>query len=59
MENTLSTYCKKQGIKAAQLAKLSDVPLQTLYNWYPDKLRRIDLMILGIKVEQISQLKVR
>lgn len=51
----LSTYCKKIcGLDAGEVAKASDVPRRTLYDWWKNRRRAVELIVKGISTEQIE-----
>lgn len=49
----LSTYCKKNcGLDVSEVSVLSDVPRRTLYDWWRNRRRAVELIVKGLAAEQ-------
>ncbi|RAI98850.1 hypothetical protein [Aeromonas salmonicida] len=49
----LSTYCKKNcGLDVSEVSVLSEVPRRTLYDWWRNRRRAVELIVKGLDAEQ-------
>ncbi|UZE58152.1 hypothetical protein ONR73_14640 [Aeromonas veronii] len=56
----LSTYCKKIcGLDVGEVAKKSNVPRRTLYDWWKNRRKTVELIVKGIAIEQDDAIYAR
>jgi len=52
----LSHYCKSTcGLEAKDVAAIANVPRRTLYDWWQNRRRVVELIVKGIKHEQSTK----
>ncbi|WP_299496397.1 hypothetical protein [uncultured Shewanella sp.] len=54
-QNELSRFCKDNcGLDAKEVADYAQIPRRTFYDWWKNRRRAVELIVLGIKTEKMS-----